>query len=254
MELELRDYIQIINKRKWMIVAIVLVCSMAAGLYSYFMINPTYEASTKIVVNNTSIDKTGTDPGLGDIERDLRMINTYKEIIKTPAIMKEVAEQHPDFNMNADELMNKVMVNSVNNTQVMTLIVKDQSYEKAAKIVNAVSLEFKEQIPTIFNVQNVTVLNLAEYNPEKVYAPVGPNIKLNIAIALIVGLMAAVGVAFMLEYMDDTIKTEADVLRYLDLPTIGQIAKMDHTELEQKTAKNARNIKAGEASHVQIGK
>ncbi|WP_256217419.1 YveK family protein [Paenibacillus sp. OV219] len=251
MELELRDYIQIIMKRKWMIVAIVLVCSMASGLYSYFMIQPTYEATTKIVVNRTATDSSVNDSNLiNEVNANLRLIDTYKEIIKTPAIMEVVAEQHPEFNLIADDLIKKVKVSSVNNTQVMTLNVQDPSYETAAQIVNAISLVFKEQIPTIFNVKNVTLLNLADLHPVKQPVPVNMKLKLNVILAFVVSLIGAVGIAFLLDYLDDTIKTEADVMRFLELPTLGQIARMDNQGLDRKQATTARKAKAGEVKHV----
>ncbi|WP_308640165.1 YveK family protein [Paenibacillus silvisoli] len=248
MELELRDYVQIILKRKWMIVAIVLICSMAAGLYSYFMIKPVYQATTKIVVNRTATDASGDDLNLNEVNANLRLIDTYKEIIKTPAIMEVVAKQHPEFNMLADDLVKKVKVNSVNNTQVMTLVVQDLSYEKAAKVVNAISLVFKEQIPTIFNVKNVTILNLADIQPAKEPVPVNAKVKLNVILAFVVSLIAAVGIAFLMDYLDDTIKTEADVRRYLELPTLGHIARMDNPEMGQDQAKKALKVKAGEVN------
>lgn len=53
--------------------------------------------------------------------------------------------------------------------------------------------------------------------------PVKPNKKLNMAVALVLGLMAAVALAFLLEFMDNTIKNADDVNKHLGLPTIGVI-------------------------------
>ena len=55
--------------------------------------------------------------------------------------------------------------------------------------------------------------------------PVKPNIKLNIAIAFFIGLMASVGLVFVLEYLDRTIKTEEEVEKYLELPVIATIPR-----------------------------
>ena len=56
--------------------------------------------------------------------------------------------------------------------------------------------------------------------------PISPNKKLNLAIAFFLGLMISVGIVFLLEYLDSTIKTESDVEKYLDLPVLGVIPKM----------------------------
>lgn len=57
--------------------------------------------------------------------------------------------------------------------------------------------------------------------------PVKPNIKLNMAIALVLGLMVFSLLAFLLEYMDNTIKTPDDVMRELELPVLGLIPKLN---------------------------
>ena len=54
-------------------------------------------------------------------------------------------------------------------------------------------------------------------------SPISPNIKLNVAIAFVVGLMASVGLALLLEYLNNTIVSKEDVERNLGLPVIGII-------------------------------
>lgn len=56
--------------------------------------------------------------------------------------------------------------------------------------------------------------------PEK---PIGPATLNTMLLAAMVGVMLAIGVAFLVEYLDDTIKTDADVLVVLGLPTLGGI-------------------------------
>lgn len=251
-DLDLRDYIRILRKRLWMIVAVVVAACSASGIYSIYVKEPLYEASTKIIVNQTSNPSLLQQLDLNQINTNIRMIDTYKEIIKTPAIMDIVAENYPQFGLTSDELVTRVKVSSVNNTQVMTLVVQDVSYLRAAEIVNAVSNVFKEEIPNLFNIENVSVLNEAKLDREA--SPVSPNIPLNIAISFIVALMLGVGISFLLEYLDDSIKDEEDVSRYLGLPTIGMIARIQAEEQKNvvKSRRGSYEKKAGEAEHVPV--
>ena len=247
MELDLRDYIKVIRKRIWIIIAIVLVACLTTGIMSYFFIDPIYEASTKLIVNKSN-ERVGADQvDLNSINTNLSLINTYKEIIKTPAIMEKVALTFPQFNLTSDDLVKKVKVSSINNTQVMTLIVQDTSYNTAVQIVNAVSKVFQQEIPKIMKVDNVSLLNEAKEinNP----IPVKPNKKLNIAISFVVSLMIALGLVFLLEYLDDTLKTESDIQQFLGLPTLGMISKMRSEDIELRS--NAIDSKlGGEKNHV----
>lgn len=248
-ELDLRDYLNVIRKRIWLIVSIVCVAGVTTGVISFFVMDPVYEASTKLIVNRSAEQTNANAIDLNEVNLNLRLIDTYKEIIKTTAITDIVAERYPEFELSPEAIANKVKVSSVNNTQVMTLKVQDASYERAANIVNAVSLVFQEEIAKIFKVDNVSILNDAKLSP--IPAPVKPDKKLNIAISIVVALMFSIGLAFLLEYLDDTIKSESDVERLLGLPTLSVIAKLKPEDLEPKpTAQQLQ--KKGEKVYVPI--
>lgn len=237
-ELDLREYFIIIRKRLPLILLFVVISTVLTGVYSIYFKDPVYEASTKLIVNRTSTQFSAEQLDINEINSNIKMIDTYKEIIKTPAILAKVAEQYPALGLTTKELAKKIKVSSVNNTQVMTLIVEDESYKQAAETVNAVSVVFQQEIPNIFNVENVSILN--EALPDEEMDPISPNIPLNIIISFIVSLMLAVGIAFMLEYLDDTIKTEADVERYLGQPTLAMVARADLSEMSGQNAQTSR--------------
>jgi capsular polysaccharide biosynthesis protein len=237
-ELDLRQYLEIIKKRLLLIIVFVVLCTAGSAVFSLFFKDPVYEASTKIIVNQTATQMATGQLDLNQINSNIKMIDTYKEIIKTPAILDKVAEQYSQLGLTATELTQKIQVSSVNNTQVMTLVVQDVDYKLAAQIVNAVSNVFREEIQHIFKVENVSILNEAVEDAQP--SPVSPNVPLNIAIAFIVSLLIAVGVTLLLEYMDDTIKTEADVLQFLNQPTLAMISRMNMEEVNssQQTKQN----------------
>ena len=92
------------------------------------------------------------------------------------------------------------------------------------------------------NVDNVTVISKAEVAENQ--SPIKPAPMLNIAIAFIVGLMASVGLAFLLEYLDNTVKKEEDVENLLGLPVLGIVARMDEETLNVKShAPSSRKVR-----------
>ncbi|OPX90539.1 MAG: Capsular polysaccharide type 8 biosynthesis protein cap8A [Pelotomaculum sp. PtaB.Bin104] len=60
-------------------------------------------------------------------------------------------------------------------------------------------------------------------SPAIVAAKVKPDKKMNIAIAFLLGLMVSIALAFLLEFMDNTLKTPEDVAQHLGLPVLGVI-------------------------------
>jgi capsular polysaccharide biosynthesis protein len=248
-ELDLKMVMSLLRKRLWMIVLIVVLSCTATGIFSYLFIKPTYEASTKLIINS-SADQTGlVKMDLNAVNTNISLINTYKEIIKTPAIMDIVSKEHPDFGLTSDQLINNIKLSSVNETQVLTISIQDPSYEKASKIVNAVSQVFQSQIPKIMKVDNVILLNQAD--SAKLPKPVKPNPNLNIALCFLVSLMLSIGTVYLLEYFDDSIKTEADVERYLGLPTLAMVTQIVDGDLKKQGDTLTSRRKVGELSNVQ---
>ncbi|WP_054957477.1 YveK family protein [Paenibacillus dakarensis] len=249
-ELDLRDIFRIIRKRIWLIALIVvLVCSFV-GVYSIFVKKPVFEASTKIVVNQTPTNSTVNQLDLNQINTNIQLINTYKEVIKTPAILDQVVNSYPEFQLTTEDLSKMVNVNSVNNTQVMTVVVRNTSYVKAAEIANAISKVFQKEIPSIFNVQNVSILNEAKTEPLVRPQPVEPNIILNLMIGFVVSLMLGVGLTFVLEYLDDTIKTEEDVKEFLEIPTLAMITRVNQND--RGPSRSISTSRKGGKEHVSI--
>ncbi|GIP35032.1 YveK family protein [Paenibacillus sp. J2TS4] len=248
MELEIRDYIRVIAKRIWWVIGIVLLVTTVTGVVSYFFLKPVYQASTKLIVNKTDPSVSLGQLSLNEINFNIKIIDTYKEVIKSPYIMEMVAKEQESLGVTAGELINKVSVSSVNNTQVMTVSIVDRSHERAVQLANAISRVFEREIVNLMSVDNVSVLSEAKIQSHP--APIKPNIKMNIAISFIVSLMAALGLIFLLEYLDDRIRTEKDVNELLGLPVLSVITKIKQEDLSSNSSSIPKQ--AGE-SHVTLG-
>ncbi|ALS26644.1 LPS biosynthesis protein [Paenibacillus sp. 32O-W] len=249
-ELDLKHYLSIIRKRLWLIMIFVIVVVSATGAVSYFMLKPVYQASAKLLVNSAAGNLGTIKLDLNMINSNISLINTYKEILRTPAMMDEVVAQNPDLGVTSEELMRKIRFHSVNGTQVFTLSYQDHDYSLAANAVNAVAEVFQSQIPVIMRVDNVHLLHMAD--PDKVPAPVKPNEKLNMAVSFVVALLFGIAAALALEYFDDRIRNEEDVEYYLGLPTLVMIPSIRQGDLKVKRRLAANSSKAGEASRVPI--
>jgi capsular polysaccharide biosynthesis protein len=223
MELEMKEYFKIIAKRWWVIVIVVMLCCGSVSVYDYYTAQPLYEASTKLIVNNTNRVEGVSRPDSSEITSNIMLINTYKDIIKTPAIMDKVIKEHPEFHRTSKELINNIKVSASTNSQVMSIIIRDYSVERAVQMVNSISEVFKREIPTIMNVDNVTILSEANVSDHP--DPVSPSLLLKNFIASVISLIISLGFIFLREYLDDTIKSEKDVRVYLDKPTLAMVAK-----------------------------
>ncbi|MDF2037701.1 Wzz/FepE/Etk N-terminal domain-containing protein [Cytobacillus oceanisediminis] len=222
--ISLKELFQTLKKRFSLIIAITIIAVMISGIVSYFVLTPIYQSSTQILVNQAK-DEQGVYTA-GEVQTNLQLINTYNVIIKSAAIL-ELVKKELDLGSTTGALNEKITVQSEQNSQVVTISVQDEDPQMAADIANKTAEVFQKEIVNIMNVNNVTILAKAELGENP--SPVKPQPLLNIAIATVVGLMAGVGIAFLLEYLDNTIKDEQDIEKAVGLPVLGVIATIEET-------------------------
>jgi capsular polysaccharide biosynthesis protein len=227
--ISLRELMETLRKRMSLIILITLTAILVSGAVSFFLLTPIYQSSTQLLVNQAKSDQPAYNPG--EIQTNLQLINTYNVIIKSPAILEKVSSDL-NLDLNASQLNQKITVGSEAESQVINLSVTDTDPQKAANIANKTAEVFQTEITKIMNVDNVSILAKAEVGEKQ--SPIKPKPLLNIAIATVVGLMIGVGLAFLLEFLDNTIKTEQEVEKLLGLPVLGSIARIEDQKEEKK--------------------
>ncbi|WP_407604932.1 YveK family protein, partial [Pseudomonas aeruginosa] len=142
--------------------------------------------------------------------------------------------------LTTEQLNSKITVGSQTESQVVAITVQDEDPQLAADIANTTASVFQREISKIMNVDNVSILAKAEVKENM--APVKPQPLLNIAIALVVGLMAGVGLSFLLEYFDNSIKDEHDVEKHLNLPILGVISIIEDSKNPTRRGERAKSV------------
>ncbi|WP_145040287.1 YveK family protein [Paenibacillus sp. Y412MC10] len=248
--MELKQYFRVIQKKWWLIAIIVIIAMAAAGVKSFYFTTPIYAANAKLIVNQSSGDGAAT-LNASTIQTSIFLINSYKEIIKSSAVMNKVVEKYPELGESPAQLAAKISVTSANNSQVMNLLYQDTSYEKAVKVVNGVSTVFKEQIPNIMNVDNITILSEADSTITP--APINLNPLMNILISFVVSLILAIGFVFLLDYLDDTLEAEAEIIEIMNAPVLAVVGKISKSDLRKSTrAKAIEKQKVGENQYATL--
>ncbi|MFJ8064776.1 YveK family protein [Psychrobacillus sp. NPDC096426] len=226
--ISLQDLFKTLKKRLLLIILTTIVAITVSGVVSFLYLTPIYQSSTQILVNQekSAISTLNSQ----DIQTNLQLINTYNVIIKSPAILSKVIEQL-DLNTTPSALTGQITVNNEQNSQVVNITVQDANPNTAVDIANKTATVFQKEIKNLMKVDNVSILTpaLLGENP----SPVKPDPMLNMAIAAVIGLMLGVGIAFLLEYLDTTMKTEQDVEEILNLPIIGLISPISDKEIQK---------------------
>jgi len=226
--ISLQDLFKTIRKRLGLIALLTILAITVAGVISFLVLTPMYQTSTEILVNQSPTE-TGQLTNQ-NIQTDLQLINTYSGIIKSPAILDKVAEEIGG-ELTTAQLINKITVSNANQSQIVNITVQDEDPAKAVEIANTTASVFESDIQELMNVDNVTILSPAVLSENP--SPVAPNPMLNMAIAAVVGLMLGVGIAFLLEYLDTSLKNEQDIEDVLGIPLLGVISPIKEDTASQ---------------------
>lgn len=226
--ISLQELMRILKKRFVLLFTILILAMTIAGAVSYYFLTPIFQVSTQILINQKQLEQDQFSSQ--DIDTNLQLINTYNVIIKSPIILSKVID---NLNLKTTPFLlnEQITVNSEQNSQVVTVSVQDPDLQQAVDIANMTAKVFQEEIKTLMNVDNVNILSLAVNTKD--ISPIKPNPILNIGIAAIIGLMIGIGIAFLLEYLDTTVKTEQDIEELLGLPVIGLISPISHKHLKK---------------------
>lgn len=227
--INLLELFEVIRKRMVLIIGGGLAGIILASVITYFFITPQFNSSTQLLVNRAK-DESQVATQWNDLQTDVQMINTYKDIIKGPVILEDVRKKLSTTS-SVEQLASKIEIITQQNSQVFTIKVTDSDPYKAADIANTVAAVFQEKIGGIMSVQNVTQISSAHPNTSQV----SPKPMLNILIGFIVGIMGMVGVSFLLEFMDKTVRDEKFISETLGWTNLGTISEMNFDELNAKS-------------------
>ncbi|MCL2559248.1 MAG: Wzz/FepE/Etk N-terminal domain-containing protein [Turicibacter sp.] len=215
--IDLQELFQILKKRLMMIITFALTAAVFVGGFTFFFVTPIYQTSTQLVVS------PGNEGGVthSDIQANIQLINTYNGILTSPAILHQVIDQL-GLEMSAGGLASLMTAGNQTNSQIITLTVRHEDPVLAQRIAELTADIFINDVPDIMHVDNVSILAPAQIPS----SPVSPRLTMNVAIGFVVGAMGGVFVAFLLEFLDKTVKTEHEVEQLTSLPVLGVISIM----------------------------
>lgn len=210
-------------KKRWKIIALcTLIATLVSGIFTFFIISPTYEASTKVFIGKE--ESSVENYNYNDITMYQKLLKTYSELIKTKDLINR-SITNSEYELEVEDVLNNVSVTTVADTQMIQIAYKSTSPNIAKNMLENITNEFITTAQELVPNGNVRVLETVEL-PEE---PVAPNKKMNIAIAFILGMMVGLGIVFLLEYLDNTYKNKEQLEKDLDIPVLG-IIPMSHLE------------------------
>lgn len=227
-EIDLLDLLYYLKKKIWIIVAAFVLCAAIGAAYTTFFLDATYTATTRMYVLNRSSDSYISS---SDYSVSSYMSNDC-EVLLTGQNMTDAVIEKLNLDMTSSELLSMISVEAVDNTRVLQINVVDTDPHRAADIANCIQQVASEQLKAILNVEAVNLVFEAKVPQQKS----APNLPLNTALAAFLGLFMCVGALVVAYILDDTIRSEDDVERYLGLSVLGVIPVSSELSYSRKSA------------------
>ncbi|MFS4464648.1 Wzz/FepE/Etk N-terminal domain-containing protein [Staphylococcus haemolyticus] len=215
--LDLSKISKLLKKNWWLLVLLPLIFLLITLAITFFLMKPQYQANTQVLVNQK---EKNPEMMAQEVQGNIQLVNTYSEIIKSPRILDEVSKKDKKFSV--EEIEDMMTVTNKDQSQILDIDVKSGNKKDAERVANEVADVFKERMPKIMKVDNVSILSRANGTSTQV----SPKIFLNIAVAILLGLFLAIIILILKALFDKRIKTEEDVERELDIPVLGSIPKL----------------------------
>lgn len=220
-EINLKELFEYFVSKLPIIVIAALLTTLVGIAYGLWIQKPMYNSYTTIVLTRTDNDSTTTDStGItqSDILLNQNLVSTYREIIKSKRILNQVIN-NLDLNISTDELEKNISVTSEKDTEVIKISVNSSNPTDAKDIANEIERVFSNEIISIYNIKNITIIDYAEEDT----TPYNINVPKQIILAFLIGFILACAVVFVTFYFDTTIKSSEEIENKLGLPVLGVV-------------------------------
>ncbi|MFL2099700.1 YveK family protein [Desemzia sp. FAM 23989] len=217
-------------QQKWYWVGLFLLLGIGSThIITIYVIEPEYSAETNLLVSRAT--ETNQAIELGEIETNIQMINTYRDIIQDPVVLDKVQEELGD-RFSEEELKDKMEIIIQSDSQIFGIRVMDTNPQRAALIADTIAAVFKDNVGSVINIDNVAILSLATVPS----APVSPNYLFNMVIGAAAGIALSTGLILFRFVADTKVHDEnfaADQLGWIQLGSISTLSKKELIHSDQ---------------------
>jgi capsular exopolysaccharide synthesis family protein len=217
--MDLQQYLHAL-RTYWWVVALPVVVGLGFGLFTASRAEPEYRASVTFFVATSG--EQGAQSAVQGDEFAQRRVNSYVELLSTDSLANKVIDAS-GLPLTPGQVKAMIGADSDIETVLLTATVTHESQEIVTRVAEAVSTQFVDLVDEVEN-QGI--------GPASVQLEVvsGPNVRelpprrtLAVGIPAVVGLVAGLALAWLLEVRDKTIRSEAQLRALNPVPVLGMI-------------------------------
>lgn len=242
-EVDLLEVGYMLWRRWWLILLSAIIGGAAMWAVTTRLITPMYESSaTLYILNKTTSITSMADIQIGsELSSDFEVIATSKPVLD--GAIEEI-EDEEGMKFTRSDILRNLEVSTIDDTRLLVITVRHENPQIACIIANAVAEVTASRMAEITKSEPPTMAEWAEASKN----PASPSLVKNVILGVVLAVLLMCVILIVSFMSDDNIKTEEDVARYLDAPTLANISYIDEKERKKKSKEDKKKKNKGAAS------
>ena len=254
--IDLTQLLQLCRRHIWALILWSVGLALVGWGIANFVISPKYTSSAQILVNQKN-GRNDPNAAYAAQQANMQLVTTYKDIITSHVILQDASNRLANpvkvvkkakpakyrttddgrkvlvrkaqpavierdgkaYSVSASQLANSISVTTQQQSQVFSVSAKADTPEKAKAEANAVARSFRDQIPNIMNINNVTIVAPATNGVQS-----SPNVKMFTLAGFVIGLVLTFAVILIREMTNTTVRDDSYLSQELGLTNLGHVA------------------------------
>ncbi len=217
--MEIRRILYSVARKWWLMVILVLLSGGIGSYLNIFLPQPMYKADTTLYVLNQDKVLAGQALTTYDLAISQQLVTQYSGIFYSRAVTSAASKSLVNYNISQKMLASMASISSEKGSNLLTINAIAPDPELAAAAANAMANEFISKIHTLTKSDYIGILDQAQVPVRSI-----PNNGfLKTLLFVFGGLVIALGIIYVIEYFDKTVRSAEAVEDYLKLRVIGII-------------------------------
>ena len=227
-EIDILKLIKAVLNHLWIIFLCGVIMGAASFGYTYALVTPTYEASAKLYVNNTSVSlgSSSFNISTSSLSAAQELVNTYIVILQTRSTLNQIIDYSGVQNLSTSALSKMISAEQVNSTEIFEITVTSTDPVLSEKLANAIAKVLPDRIAEIVDGSSVRVVDYAIIPS----ARSSPDYTKNTLIGIMFGIMASAAVVVLLDIFDTSIREESYLTQAYNYPVLAVIPDINDSK------------------------
>lgn len=240
-EIDLKEIIGIFWDKKSTIILVIAIFMVLGFIYTSFILVPKYSSTTTLLLAQSASKENGESITTTDVTLNSKLISTYSKLAKSNGVVRKVIE-NLGIEDNEESIKSNISVSAEEGTDILKITVTNVEAEKAAKIANETADVFIERIKELYKIDNIHIVDPAEVRT----TPSNVNHPKTIIVFGLIGFVLAAGCIFILFMLDNSIKTQDDIEKNMNIPVLANIPIYGEENIKARTnIKKRKKAKGG---------